>query len=82
MEKLYLVKLGNMYVTSASLTSIKLDETVEKAKVFKNVVEAESIANTLGAIVITFVSEDKEVFVEEDTSITRRALSTKPFGFE
>lgn len=47
MEKLYLVKLGNMYVTSASLTSIKLDETVEKAKVFKNVVEAESIANTL-----------------------------------
>lgn len=58
MEKLYLAKLGNMYVTSASLTSIKLDETVEKAKVFKNVVEAESIANTLGAIVITFVSED------------------------
>lgn len=58
MEKLYLVKLGNMYVTSASLASIKLDETVEKAKVFKNVVEAESIANTLGAIVITFVSED------------------------
>lgn len=58
MEKLYLVKLVNMYVTSASLTSIKLDETVEKAKVFKNVVEAESIANTLGAIVITFVSED------------------------
>ena len=58
MEKLYLVKLRNMYVTSASLTSIKLDETVEKAKVFKNVVEAESIANTLGAIVITFVSED------------------------
>ncbi len=58
MEKLYLVKLGNMYVTNASLTSIKLDETVEKAKVFKNVVEAESIANTLGAIVITFVSED------------------------
>lgn len=58
MEKLYLVKLGNMCVTSASLTSIKLDETVEKAKVFKNVVEAESIANTLGAIVITFVSED------------------------
>ena len=58
MEKLYLVKLENMYVTSASLTSIKLDETVEKAKVFKNVVEAESIANTLGAIVITFVSED------------------------
>lgn len=58
MEKLYLVKLGNMYVTSALLTSIKLDETVEKAKVFKNVVEAESIANTLGAIVITFVSED------------------------
>lgn len=58
MEKLYLVKLGNMYVTSAPLTSIKLDETVEKAKVFKNVVEAESIANTLGAIVITFVSED------------------------
>lgn len=57
MEKLYLVKLGNMYVTSASLTSIKLDETVEKAKVFKNVVEAESIANTLGAIVITFVLE-------------------------
>ena len=58
MEKLYLVKLGNMSVTSASLTSITLDETVEKAKVFKNVVEAESIANTLGAIVITFVSED------------------------
>lgn len=58
MKKLYLVKLGNMYVTNASLTSIKLDETVEKAKVFKNVVEAESIANTLGAIVITFVSED------------------------
>lgn len=58
MEKLYLVKLGNMYVTSALLTSIKLDETVEKAKVFKNVVEAESIANALGAIVITFVSED------------------------
>lgn len=58
MEKLYLVKLGSMYVTSASLTAIKLDETVEKAKVFKNVVEAESIANTLGAIVITFVSED------------------------
>ena len=53
-----MVKIGNMYVTSASLTSIKLDETVEKAKVFKNVVEAESIANTLGAIVITFVSED------------------------
>lgn len=43
MEKLYLVKLGNMYVTSASLTSIKLDETVEKAKVFKNVVEKECL---------------------------------------
>lgn len=52
MEKLYLVKLGNMYVTSASLTSIKLDETVEKAKVFKNVVEAESIANTYKMIFV------------------------------
>lgn len=36
MEKLYLVKLGNMYVTSASLTSIKLDETVEQAQLSMN----------------------------------------------
>lgn len=58
MEKLYLVKLGKLYVTNTSSDSVTLKENAEKAKVFKNVVEAESIANTLGAIVITFVSED------------------------
>lgn len=58
MEKLYLVKLGKLYVTNTSSDSVNLKESAEKAKVFKNVVEAESIANTLGAIVITFVSED------------------------
>lgn len=58
MEKLYLVKLGKLYVTNTSSDSVNLKENAEKAKVFKNVVEAESIANTLGAIVITFVSED------------------------
>lgn len=72
MEKLYLVKLGNMYVTSASLTSIKLDETVEKAKVFKNVVEAESIANTLGAIVITS---------EESAELIQAISKVKRYGF-
>ena len=58
MEKLYLVKLGKLYVTNTSSDSVNLKESAEKAKVFTDELEAESIANTLGAIVITFVSED------------------------
>ena len=58
MEKLYLVKLGKLYVTNTSSDSVNLKENAEKAKVFADELEAESIANTLGAIVITFVSED------------------------
>lgn len=58
MEKLYLVKLGKLYVTNTSSDSVNLKESTEKAKVFTDELEAETLANTLGAIVITFVSED------------------------
>lgn len=57
MEKLYLVKLGKLYVTNTSSDSVNLKESAEKAKVFKNVVEAETLANILGAQLITFVLE-------------------------
>ncbi len=58
MNRLYLVKLADNYVTGVSNSCIKLSEDFEKSKVFKDEIEAESIANALGARVITFVLED------------------------
>lgn len=64
MEKLYLVKLGKLYVTNTSSDSVALKESVtlkenaEKAKVFADELEAETLANILGAQLITFVLED------------------------
>lgn len=57
MEKLYLVKLGKLYVTNASSDSVNLKESAEKAKVFTDELEAETLANILGAQLITFVLE-------------------------
>ena len=57
MEKLYLVKLGKLYVTNTSRDSVILKENAEKAKVFADELEAETLANILGAQLITFVLE-------------------------
>lgn len=57
MEKLYLVKLGILYVTNTSSDSVNLKESAEKAKVFTDELEAETLANILGAQLITFVLE-------------------------
>ena len=57
MEKLYLVKLGKLYVTNTSNDSVTLKENAEKAKVFTDELEAENLANILGAQLITFVLE-------------------------
>ena len=55
MEKLYLVKLGKLYVTNTSSDSVNLKESAEKAKVFTDELETETLANVLGAQLITFV---------------------------
>jgi hypothetical protein len=62
MEKLYLVKLRSeerrkLYVTNTSSDSVNLKESAEKAKVFTDELEAETLANILGAQLITFVLE-------------------------
>lgn len=57
MEKLYLVELGKLYVTNTSSDSVNLKESAEKAKVFTDELEAEALANILGAQLITFVLE-------------------------
>lgn len=57
MEKLYLVQLGKLYVTNTSSDSVNLKESAEKAKVFTDELEAETLANILGAQLITFVLE-------------------------
>lgn len=57
MEKLYLVKLGKLYVTNTSSDSVNLKESAEKAKVFTDELEAKNLANVLGAQLITFVLE-------------------------
>lgn len=57
MEKLYLEKLGKLYVTNTSSDSVNLKESAEKAKVFTDELEAETLANILGAQLITFVLE-------------------------
>lgn len=57
MEKLYLVKLGKLYVTNTSSDSVNLKESAEKAKVFTDELEAETLANILGTQLITFVLE-------------------------
>ena len=57
MEKLYLVKLGKLHVTNTSSDSVNLKESAEKAKVFTDELEAETLANILGAQLITFVLE-------------------------
>ena len=57
MEKLYLVKLGKLYVTNTSSDSVNLKESAEKAKVFNDELEDENLANVLGAQLITFVLE-------------------------
>lgn len=57
MEKLYLVKLEKLYVTNTSSDSVNLKESAEKAKVFTDELEAETLANVLGAQLITFVLE-------------------------
>ena len=57
MEKLYLVKLGKLYVTNTSSDSVTLKENAENAIVFADELEAETLANILGAQLITFVLE-------------------------
>ena len=57
MEKLYLVNIGKLYVTNTSSDSVTLKESAEKAKVFTDELEAETLANILGAQLITFVLE-------------------------
>lgn len=57
MNRLYLVKLGKLYVTNTSSDSVTLKENAEKAKVFTDELEAENLANILGAQLITFVLE-------------------------
>nr|DAM41637.1 MAG TPA: hypothetical protein [Caudoviricetes sp.] len=43
MEKLYLVKLGKLYVTNTSSDSVNLKESAEKAKVFTDELEAKTL---------------------------------------
>ena len=50
-------KVRKLYVTNTSSDSVTLKENAEKAKVFADELEAETLANILGAQLITFVLE-------------------------
>lgn len=49
--------MEKLYVTNTSSDSVTLKENAEKAKVFADELEAETLANILGAQLITFVLE-------------------------
>lgn len=83
MEKLYLVKLGKLYVTNTSSDSVTLKENAEKAKVFANELEAENLANILGAQLITFVLEGQKCLKnqEECAELIQAITKVKRYGF-